>query len=304
VVAQDAPRFFRSIQRDGSRLWLVGRSDADLFSLDGFGVPHPIDSHHHEEAIIASAAARGNLYTLSAGGALTGRDSSGRVVARLEIAEAADQQMNGMVAVGEALWVSLTHGCASSGCQKKTLVVGTAGGLVVGVTLPGGILDAVWSGERAWALSDSPREVRIYDISAPETPSLVASAPAAGDPVSIARGAGHVWTLGARLARYSESLQPQEELLAPWTADPSGRVTYIDQKVRAAGDCLIVAGREPAPRVYHVTAGTPREVGAPAAAGAVRDITESGGTIHLLGEHSLEGWTTLPPPERTRLLRR
>lgn len=302
--AQDSPRFFRSMRRDGSLLWLVEKSRADLLALDAHGRPYRVDSLAYDETIVASAAARGNLYTLSAGGKLTGRDAGGGVVAQLTLAAGPDRQMNGMLAVGDALWVSLTHGCASGGCQIEALVIDTSAGLVIGGSLPGGILDAVWSGERAWALSDSPREVRIYDISSPSSPSRVAAAAATGDPVSVAHGAGSVWALGARLGRYSEALQPQEEFLDPWTADPSGRVTYIDQKVRAAGDCLIVAGREAAPRVYRVSGGTISEVAAPAAAGAVRDIVHDGESIHLLGEHSLEGWTTLPAPERSRLLRR
>ncbi|HEU5161579.1 MAG TPA: hypothetical protein VFV54_00400, partial [Thermoanaerobaculia bacterium] len=271
-LPQDAPRFFRSVERDGALLWLVEKSRADLLALDGHGIPLTAESLSYDETIVAAAAARGNLYTLSASGKLLGRDTAGRVVAQLAINEGADQQMNGMQTVGESLWISLTRGCGAGGCEKKTLVVDAASGLVITATLPGGILDVVWSGDRAWALSDTPREVRIYDIAKPSTPSLFNSASATGDPVSIARAAGFVWTLGSTLKRYSETLQPQAEFLAAWTADPTGRVTYVDQKVRATGDCLIIAGREHAPRVYNVAGGTPQEVAAPAAAGAMRDV--------------------------------
>ncbi|HSN69356.1 MAG TPA: hypothetical protein VLV48_08935, partial [Thermoanaerobaculia bacterium] len=193
-LTQDVPRFFRSAERDGSLLWLVEKSRADLLALDGHGIPLTAESLTYDETIVAAAAARGNLYTLSASGKLAGRDTAGRLVAQLAINEGADQQMNGMHAVGGALWVSLTRGCGAGGCEKKTLVVDAASGLVVTATLPGGILDVVWSGDRAWALSDTPREVRIYDIAKPGAPSLLNSASAAGDPVSIARGAGFVWT--------------------------------------------------------------------------------------------------------------
>ncbi len=162
----------------------------------------------------------------------------------------------------------------------------------------------VWSGARAWAVSDTPREVRVYDITSPALPSLVTSAAATGDPVSVAHAAGSVWALGSKLQRFSETLQPQDEFLDAWSPDPSGRVTYIDQKVRAAGDCLVVVGREPSPRLYAPAGATLGSVAAPPSPGAVRGVVSDGGSVHLLGDTFLDGWTTEPPPERGRLLRR
>jgi hypothetical protein len=304
ALAQQPPRFFRSVERDEGNLWLVERSRADWFDLSGLGLPHGGATLTYEGTIAGSAAARGNLYTISAGGLLTGRNRSGEVVAQMTIAEAADQQIGGLLAIRDALWLTITSGCSTGGCQTRALVIDTEGGLGVVSTVPGGAVDAVWSGDRAWVLSDSPREARVYDIASPTRPMLLNAVASTGDPVSIAHGAGSVWTLGSRLVRLTESLQPGGEYLEPWTADPAGRVAYIDQKVRFAGDCLVIAGREPSPRVYSVDGGALAPAGAPAAVGAVRDLAVGPESIHLLGETSLETWTTAAPPERTRLLRR
>lgn len=304
ALIQDPPRLFRSIHRDGSLLWLVEPAGAEAFAVDGLGLPHSIGSIGAESSIVASAVAGGILYTLSAGGDLIGWSPGGTVVAQLAIAEAADQRMDGLHAIGGALWVSLTRGCSTGNCEKKVLVVGASSGLVVTSSLPDGVVDVVSSGQRAWVLSDTPRELRVYDISSPGAPSLAGSVALAGDPISVAHAGGSVWTLGSTLRRWSETLQPLGEFLDPWTPDPSGRVSYIDQKVREAGGCLLVAGREASPRLYDVSAGSPLAVAVPPSAGAVRGVATFGGFAHLLGETFLEGWTTGAPPGRARLIRR
>ncbi len=304
ALTQDAPRFFRSIHRDGPLLWLVESSRAEAFTVDGLGLPHPASSLEYDETIVASAAAGELLYTLTASGKLAARDRTGVVHAQLAIAEGADQQMNALHAVGGAVWVSLTRGCSSGGCEKKTLVVTPAPALTVSASLAGGIVDVQWSGDRAWALSEAPREVRVYDLASPSAPVLVSSQAAAGDPVSVAHVGGSVWTLGSTLRRWSETLQAQGEFLDPWTADPSGRVTYIDQKVRDAEGCLLVVGRAVSTGLFDVSSGSPVSVHAPPSAGAVRGAAIGGGFVHLLGETFMEGWTTAPKPERGRPVRR
>ncbi|HVR44908.1 MAG TPA: hypothetical protein VMS56_15860 [Thermoanaerobaculia bacterium] len=305
AVAQEPSRFFRKMARDGDLLWLAGRRTAELHRLGTAGSVRWIETVDAGEPFVDVAALGGRLFTLSAGGTVRAIDASGRLVGEIRIDEGDDQAVSSIDAVGGALWVSLTRGCLSGACEKRTVVIDARSGLGRTAVLPGGVEDVVVRGGRAFAIFDLPAEVRVYRLDDPAQPVLAASTPSSGNPVSIELAGGSVWALGSRLYRYGETLVPAGELLDPHLADPAGRFTYLDQQVRRLSEtCLVISGRSATPRLYEITGGSLAGRPTPPTSGAVVAIAVDEGSAALLGETSLELWTTASPPSRHRPTRK
>ncbi|HUP63728.1 MAG TPA: hypothetical protein VM557_00405 [Thermoanaerobaculia bacterium] len=304
ALGADENRFYRMMARDGERLWLVESGAADLFMIDPQGTARWSARIVLPANPVGIAATRGLLYSLSAAGVVSAWNGAGRKVVEAVIDESEDQQVGKILEAAGALWIGITHGCSAGGCQSKTVILDPANALVRTAALSGAVIDVVAHGSRAAAVFDFPDELRTYDLSNPAQPAVMSSRATEGDPVSVDFGNGIIWTLGDRLRAWQESnLTPLAAHLDAYVSEP--QTSYLDQKVRIQGDCLLVAGRTAAPSLWSVHSATsisPRST--PAVSGVVKDVVVEDGSLHLLTETSLEFWTTLAPMERGRAVRR
>jgi hypothetical protein len=302
-----ASRYYRSLARDGNLLWLGDAGRIDLYRVDSSAIPrHQAEVSFAGSAVpVGFAATGGRLFTVSATGTVESWRPDGSRESSLTLEEGSGQQIDGITAVGSAVWVSITTDCLTTGCRKLTVVIDTRSGLARSAAFEGGTLDAVAHGNVAAAITTLPSEVRLYDVADPAHPRLLSSTAASGNPVSVDFDGSRVWVLGDRLRAYS---RPGLELTAthfdPWKADPLGRLSYLDQTVRVAGSCLLVAGRSAAPTLWSPAGDSLTQLPAPGVPDAVRGAVVSGGSIDLLGEYSLQVWSSAPPADRTRAVRR
>jgi hypothetical protein len=189
------------------------------------------------------------------------------------------------------VWVSVSRGCLTGSCQKKTLVLDPAS-LAITATMTGGVTDVVTAGTRAYALTDLPSEVRVLNIADPLRPAQIIAAAAPASATSLAAHSGRVFVAGDRLYEYSEStLLPRATHLTAMTPDKA-------QQVRAEGNCLVITGRAANPETYDATTLAPTtSFDVPS---SVRMISAQGGRLVLLTGHSIEVWGTAGPEPRKR----
>jgi hypothetical protein len=300
-------RYYRSLARDGNLLWLGDSERIDLYRVDSSAIPrHQAEVSFAGSAVpVGFAAAGGKLFTVSATGTVESWRPDGSRESALTLNEGSLQQIDGITSVGGAVWVSVTTDCLTTGCRKLTVVIDTRSGLVRSAALEGGTLDVVAHGNLAAAITTLPSEVRLYDIGDPAHPQFLSSKAVSDNPVSVDFDATRVWVLGDRLRAYS---RPGLDLIAtyfdPWVTDPLGRLSYLDQAVRVAGACLLVAGRSAAPTLWSPAGDSLTQVPAPGVPDAVRGVAVSASSIDLLGEYSLQVWSSAPPADRSRAVRR
>lgn len=295
--------YYRDGTAAGNFVFLTDGRNVDWFVVSN-GVPRRARRIVSGASVVDLAATGSRLVTLSASGLLTSIPFGPGSAATHQIDEGSDAVPLELHAVGDAVYVSLSRGCLSGGCEKKTLVFDTRQGLVQTAALPGGLLDLAVSGSRAWGLFDLPAEIRALDLSDafhPVTGSAVASE---GNPVSLAHSAAQktVYALGARAYAYAEqTLARTGELLAPWENDPSARVGYNDQLLRISGECALVTGRAFSPSLFRVAGALAWEgAGTPAVPAAAKSQFTGGGTTFVLTDYSLELWRAAAVPARKR----
>jgi hypothetical protein len=252
--------------------------------------------------IIDVAAAPGAVYTLSASGVVESHGLDGNVIAQLTLNEGSDASPLSIATANGAVWVAISKGCVSGGCEKRTLVFDARNGsLVQTASFAGGVVDVTTSGNRAYAIVDLPAEIRVYDVADPYHPSQVISRTTEGAraPLSIAYANGTVYALGEKLYAYSEaSLTKSGEPLGDYVNDATGAVTFADQRIRADGNCAIVTGRSFAPQTFALPAFTASNTFATPA--AVKSIASTPGKLYVLTDYSLEIWSTSPLPKAPR----
>ncbi|MEO8217747.1 MAG: hypothetical protein ABI718_11755 [Acidobacteriota bacterium] len=300
-----AERYFRKIKSSGRQLLLTDGRSIDVMLVASDGLPGP-RLHIVTSATPADVTAiDGIVYAISTSGRLTGYGSNGTVVADTQINEGSDLVASSLTNIGGALYAGVTRGCLSGGCEKKTIIFQvTGGGLVQTAELAGALVDAAVSGSRAFAIFDTPDEVRVLNIGDPFHPVVLGTRVSEGKPVSIdySTTLDTIYALGDRLYGYSSvSLTKTAELLDPYTADLSGRLSYLDQTVRIFGNCAIVAGRSFQPSIFSIAGvGQWDAVSSPPVPAAVRSIVVIEGRIYLLTDYSIEIWSTAAIPGRRR----
>ncbi|MGK2859428.1 MAG: hypothetical protein ACSLFQ_19680, partial [Thermoanaerobaculia bacterium] len=300
-------RYYRSLARDGNQLWLGDAQRIDLYRVDSSAIPrHQAELSFAGSAVpVGFAATGGKLFTVSATGPVESWRPDGSRESSLTLNEGSLQQIDGITSVGGAVWVSVTTDCLTTGCRKLTVVIDTSSGLVRSAAFEGGTLDVVAHGNLAAAITTLPSEVRLYDVGDPAQPQLLSAEAVSDNPVSVDFDATRVWVLGDRLRAYSRpGLEPIATHFDSWTADPLGSLSYLDQTVRVAGSCLLVAGRSAAPTLWSPAGNSLTQVPAPGVPDAVRGVAVSGSSIDLLGEYSLQVWSSAPPADRSRAVRR
>jgi hypothetical protein len=199
------------------------------------------------------------------------------------------------------VWVSISRGCLTSGCEKVTFVLDPVT-LAQSDQLTGGVTDVVTVGTHAYALTDLPAQLRVYDVSNPAHP-VQTSMRAITDtnaPVSIAGDSTSVFALGETLGTFTAaSLSPVATQLSTFTG-VAGANAYGDQRLKGQAPCLLVSGRN-ANAIYATSNpavwSTAMAIDAPS---FVRSAAYTSGTLYLLTDHSLEVYSTSPLPKAPR----
>ncbi|HUR80477.1 MAG TPA: hypothetical protein VM733_06905 [Thermoanaerobaculia bacterium] len=281
-----ANSFYSKLVQGGDRTYLMAGDTIDIFT----SVTH-FEKKLTSAGMIDLAATNDALFTLAANGVVTAYSRWGVPYATFTIDEGSDAQMLSIDTAGNAVWVSLSKGCTTGACQKKTLVLDPQS-LAPSATLTGGITDVVTTGTRAYALLDFPSEIRVYNIADPLHPSQLIAAAAPSSATSIAAYPGRVYVAGDRLYEYTETtLLLKNTHLTAVTPDKA-------QQVRVDGSCLVITARSANPEAYDAATMAPAttfEVPS-----AVRTISTQTGTLTLLTNHSVEVWSTSPSPPRKR----
>lgn len=274
--------YYTKVFTGGDHLYLYSRAGIDVFDasplryVTSVGAPGAVDAAATETA----------LYTLSANGTVSAWSPYGALLAQATLSEGADAQMLSIATARGAAWVSLSTGCTSGACVRRTLIL-DPGTLVVTATMQGAVRDVTVSGTRAYALFDQPNEMRVLDLAAPLQPSQIVAAPRPSTATSIAYENGRVHVLGDKLYTFAEAtLAAQGERFAAISPDET-------QRIRIEGGCAIITGRSENPELHALPSFT-------AAAtfpvpSLVRSIATSGGRAYVLTGHSLELWSTAPP---------
>ncbi|HYM62996.1 MAG TPA: WD40 repeat domain-containing protein, partial [Thermoanaerobaculia bacterium] len=307
LSSQPGNAYYKKVAAGADRIYLFDGSGIDIFTTSTGTAPRWAGGIRDAGGIIDMASGAAGFYTIGTGAVVSSFSPAGTLMAQATILEGSDVQPLAIVTVGAAVWVSISKGCLSSGCEKKTLVFDRTS-LVETTTFSGGVVDVAVSGTRAYAIVDLPAEVRVFDISDPLHPVQIASRATEGPTAlqSIAFAAGTVYVLGDKLYGYADSatLPKVSEQLGSYVIDPNGVVKYVDQRVAVDGGCGLIAGRAFSPQFYATgTAWTPgTSIAVPA---AVRSVAAKPGTLYLLTDDSLEilATTTQPKPPRRQATR-
>jgi len=270
--------FYTKLVSAGGRVYLLSADGIDIHTptLDyAGGVP--------VRGIVDIAAGTNGFFTLAANGAVTAYSRQGVAIAKMTLNEGSDAQPLAIDTAGNAVWVSLSRGCLTGGCQKKTLVLDPAS-LAVTASMNGGATDVVTSGTRAYALFDLPAEVRVLNIADPLHPAQLIAATAPASATSIAAHSGRVLVLGDKLYEYTETTLLQKAAHLTTIANPDKA-----QQLRVEGNCLIVTARGANPETFNAATLAPIP-GAFEVPANVRSIAIDGGTAFLLTTHSIEVW--------------
>jgi hypothetical protein len=229
------------------------------------------------------------LYLLGSSGRVSAVGLGGIEVASYQLEGGADAVPIGLRSIGPALHLSYLRGCSAGNCEKRTIVLDPRNGLVETSSYGGGIVDAVSDGSVAFVITDLPSELRRLNLADPFHPVVTAAVPLDEAAVSISWSAARsrLYLLGDRLSVHDAgSLTRLDQQLEPWRADPSGRLSYEDQRITVEGDCLLITGRWFAPRLLRLADLTP--AGSLTVPSAVRQTATAGGLRLFLTEHSLE----------------
>jgi hypothetical protein len=293
AMATFANDYYTKVFAAGDSVYLYGGAGIDIFVAAPF---RRVTSVRPPGAIDAAATAT-TLYTLSADGTVSAWSTSGVLLAQASVTEpAGETQPLSIHTVGGAVWVSLSTGCTTGACIRKTVVLDPAT-LVFATSVDGAIRDVAVAGNRAYALIDQPDALRAFDITQPLQPSEVTTSARPSSATSLAYENGRIHVLGDKLYTYSAaSLILQSERFTAITPDDA-------QRIRIDGDCAIVTGRSEKPELYALpafVATSAFDVPSP-----VRSIAVTDGRVFLLTGHSLEVWSTqpLPRPGKRRSVR-
>lgn len=273
--------YYKKVAAGVDRVYLFGPNGIDAFEThDGF-TPHYLTSFS-AAAVLDVTANDSALYTVSNSNVITAWSRGGGMLAQTTL-DASSQPL-AIVAAGNAVWLAVSRGCTSGGCEKKTLVLDPRT-LATKATLDGGVVDATTTGNSVYAIFDLPSEVRLYDASNPANPELTKSTATAGSatPVSIALSNNTVYLAGDQLYSYDLQLAQRTDTPPAFQTDPVAGFAFKDQRVASIGTCLLVS-RSAQPQWL-----TPA---------AIRSVAQTAGRLYLLTDDSLEIWSTSTTPQQ------
>lgn len=297
VASTNGSAFYKKVAAAGNRVVLFDSRGADIFTTS-----MSYAGSAHAAGMVDVAVSPTAIYALFANRTIARYTVDGDPLSAATINDAPDAVPLSIFAVGNAVWVSISKGCATGGCQKATLIYDAA--LSQTASLPGGVVDVAVDGARAFAIVDQPSEIRTYDVGDARHPALTASRPAEGSqsPVSIAASNATAYVLGEKLYSYDAAMNKLGEQLPSYVNVPGAPVTFVDQRVRVAGACGVVSGRAADATLYATTSpaawtAAPTQFPAPS---TVRSLAQLGTTFYVLTDHSLEIWATAPLPAPPR----
>jgi len=281
--------FYTKLAAASDRAYLLAPGRVDVYALEG-------NALRYLTGILAGgsidlAATDAGVFTLSASGVVTAYSRQGAMLRQTTLNEGPDAQPLAIRVAGNAVWVALSKGCLSGGCQQKTLVFDPVS-LTATASLNGGVKDVVTSGARAYALFDFPAEVRVLNITDPRQPSEISAIAAPTAATSVAASIGTVYVTGDKLYEYTESTM----LLK--TAHFAAVNPDKAQQVRVEGTCLVVSARSASPELYATATLTP--VPSFESPATVRAIASQPDRLLLLTTHSLEVWSSSGAEPRKR----
>ncbi|HEX9502372.1 MAG TPA: hypothetical protein VGA10_12035, partial [Thermoanaerobaculia bacterium] len=282
--------FYKKVSASAGHIYLFDGRNIDVYS-DALRYIGSVRT----AGVVDFAAGDSGLFTVTGNLTVTSYTPDGIPRSTAKITES-DAQATSINSVNGTAWVSIVRGCTSSACEKKTIVFDARGTLGQTMTFAGGVTDVAVSGNRAYAITDLPAEIRVIDVSDPSHPGTIASSAADAQSLSIAYSGGTIYVLGKTLTSYNETnLAKIADLLGPYTSD--GSVTFADQHVRVSGSCGVVTGRTFGPMVLSLMPASTTAFPSPSPA---RSVAVQGGTFYILTDHSLEIWsnTSLPKPAR------
>lgn len=279
--------YYKKVAAGLDRVYLFGPNGIDAFETRYGFTPHYLTSFS-AAGILDVTANDAALYTVSSSNVVTAYSREGGVLAQTTL-DASSQPL-AIVAAGNAVWVAISRGCTTSGCEKKTLVLDPKT-LATTATLDGGVVDATTNGTSVYAVFDLPSEVRLYDVSNAAAPVLTKGVAAGGatTPVSIALANNNVYVAGDQLYSYDLQLAQRTDTPPAFQADPVAGFAFKDQRVASLGTCLLVS-RSAQPQWSSVPA-------------AIRSVAQTAGRLYLLTDDSLEIWslsTSAQGPPRRR----
>ncbi|MDQ3279809.1 MAG: hypothetical protein M3Q69_00180 [Acidobacteriota bacterium] len=292
-----ANSYYTTVVAATERIGLFSRNALDVFALtpaDGLRLTASIRA----PGAIDVAATDQAFFTLSANGTVSAWSHEGVLLNERVLSEGSDAQPLSIHGVRNAVWLSLSTGCTTGGCIKKTLVLDPSS-LATTATLSGAIRDLSVIGPRAFVLFDQPDEMRVYAIDNDLHPVQTAAAPRPPSATSISYASDRVYVLGDKLYSFAaDTLAPAGDRLTAKTPDAA-------QRIRISETCAILTGRAEAPELYSTatwTAASSFEVPS-----NVRSIAlDANGHVFLLTAHSLEIWSNVPAagaPSRRRSVR-
>jgi len=296
IPSTNANAFYKKVVAAGDRVALFDGRGADVWTT---AMQHT--GAVRTQGMIDVALSPAALYALFSSRTIGKSTPDGVPLTQTAISDAPDTVPLAIFAVGNAVWVSISKGCTSGGCQKSTLVFDAA--LSQTASFAGGVTDVAVDGTRAYTIVDLPSELRAFDVTDATHPVQTASRAAEGtpSPVSIAAANGAVYVLGEKLYAYNGALTKTGEQFPSYTSTPGAPVTFVDQRVRAAGGCAIVSGRAADATLYAIPAWTAAATQFPSPS-TVRSLAQLGGTFYVLTDHSMEIWSAaaMPPLPRKR----
>jgi hypothetical protein len=299
VATPNGNAYYRKIAANAGQLYLFDGRGVDIYSTASTA-PHLVTGLR-QAGLIDFAVTSTAVYTLASSGVVTAYSTEGAMLGQTTLSEGSDAQPLAIGAAGGAPWIALSTGCLTGGCQKITVILDPSS-LVKTASLSGGMLDVATAGTTAYALFDLPAEIRAFNVADPLHPAQTAARATEGTrvPVSIAFAGGNVLVLGDKLYQYDSALSKVAETFNAYVADGTGTLAYVDQRIRADGNCGVVSGR-----LFNPLVGTlPLLQGATSypAPAPVRSLAVQNGRFLLLTDNSLEILSTsaATPKEKRR----
>ncbi|HEY3056627.1 MAG TPA: hypothetical protein VGK31_11920 [Thermoanaerobaculia bacterium] len=279
--------YYKKAVAGHTRLYLFDGRIVEIYDVVSTPAPRYIASVFAPGAIDI-AASDSALFALSSSGVVTQFSTEGVQVRSKPLDEGSDIVPLSISAIAGVPWISFSRGCATTGCEKRTVVLDPQS-LVRTASLTGGIVDVTTSGSRAYGIFDLPVEIRVYDVRDPLHPAALATRVNDAGAVAIAYNNGTVYALADKAYAYSEtSLTRTGEQL---TAAPPA--TTAD--VLIDGGCATIIGRSAAAESYVIPQWSPAS--AMNVPGTIRSLTLSSGRLVLLTDYSIEIWSRAAAPK-------
>jgi hypothetical protein len=285
--------YYRKASLTEDRLLLIGTNRVDQYSLATSRSPQFITTLLAAGVIDAASSITGT-FTLAANSVVSAWTPTGQLVTSATINEGSDVVPLAIHATSGAVFVSISRGCLTGGCEKKTLVYDPRT-LEVKSTMTGALVDLVQVGTRAWAITDLPAELRALNLNDPVRPSIAASKPLEGSATTLTAVGGNVYTLGDRLYAYRDT-----DLAATGQQLDSAAVTAAF--VRSSGTCAVLTRNGATELFDALSPAAWSSRGSLQLPAGVRSIVASGTKLVILTDYSIEVYSSAAPaaPARRR----